>query len=71
VTAEPREVILSEEDLGEDHRAQMEELCRKLARTDPQEIEDEVWVRLDYFLCVGCKKKHVRAVRRSLRDPDV
>ena len=63
ITAEPREIVLNEEDLAKDHQAEIDRLCRELCATYKEEAQDEVWVRLEYFLCTACKKKFVREMR--------
>ena len=64
VTSEPREIVLTEEDLAGDTRQKIQEIAEALADTPPEELEEEVWVRLEYYLCVACKKTWVRAMKR-------
>lgn len=63
VTSEPRELVLTQEDLEKDHRAEIEKICRQMENLDPREIEEEVYVLLDYYLCLRCKKDYVRKVQ--------
>jgi HEAT repeat protein len=61
--SEPREIFLTEEDLAKDHQAEIERLAAELRNRPASEVEDEVWVRLEYFLCARCKKEYVGEVR--------
>jgi hypothetical protein len=67
ITCEPREVVITDQDLKEDHQARIQELCEQMRNMPAQEIEEEVWVRLQYFLCVPCKKVYVQQVRKGGR----
>ena len=65
ITSEPTVLEISEEDLAKDHEAEIRRLTESMAKRDAQELEDEVYVLLDYYLCVGCKKAYVSEVRRG------
>lgn len=65
VTSEPSELEFTEEDMAGDHEAELERLSRAISEKHPQELEDEVFVLLDYFLCVKCKKSYTAKVRRG------
>lgn len=63
ITCEPNELVFTEEDLARDHASEMERINREAEGRDPREFEDEVFVLLDYFLCVECKERFVKEVR--------
>jgi len=65
VTSEPRDVVIHTDDAEKDHQAEIEKLCEELSRRDAQDIEDEVYVNLVYYLCLECKKSYVREVRKG------
>lgn len=65
ITSEPAEMVISEADLARDHAAEIRQLLESMEKRDPQQLEDEVFVLLDYYLCVGCKRAYVREVRRG------
>lgn len=64
VTSEPREVVITDEDLAGDSQAKLDALCEAMRSTPAEDLADEVWVRVDYFLCTSCKKAFVKAARR-------
>jgi hypothetical protein len=67
---------LSDDDLIEDHRAEMRELIEKMKDADPQELEDQVYHAFRFDLCAECQKKYLqdplfrKAVRRGLHPTD-
>ena len=65
LTSEPTELHISEEDLSRDTSAEMEELFKRLEGKPVQELEDEVFVLLDYYLCLPCKRAYVAQVRKG------
>lgn len=65
LTSEPREVVITEEDLAKDHRAEIQKLCDAMANRDPQEVEEEVYVDLTFYLCTSCKQNFVKEVRKG------
>lgn len=72
LTSEPREVVITEEDLAKDQRAEIQKLCDQMANRDPQEVEEEVYVDLQFYLCTACKREFVKEVRKGpsmLPDP--
>lgn len=64
ITSEPRELVITEEDLKQDHQAAIDELCEQLKGMAAEEIEEEVAVHLEYYLCVACKKAFVDQIKR-------
>jgi len=67
VTSEPTELCFSKEDLEQDHEAEFQRLAGEIAGADAEELEEQVFVALDFFLCVKCKVDFVRGVRRGPR----
>lgn len=67
VTSEPREVVITDEDLAGDTQTKIDALCEEMKSTPAEDLADEVWVRVDYFLCTACKKSFVKAARRPPR----
>lgn len=67
VTSEPREVVITDEDLAGDTQAKLDLLCKEMKSTPAEDLADEVWVRVDYFLCTSCKKTYVKAARKPPR----
>lgn len=67
VTSEPREVVITEEDLQGDTQAKLDLLCEQMKSMPAEDLADEVWVRVDYFLCTACKKTFVKAARKAPR----
>ncbi|MFA5140228.1 MAG: hypothetical protein WC728_13435 [Elusimicrobiota bacterium] len=65
VTSEPTELSFSEEELSEDHDAELRRLAEETSGRDAEALEEEVFVDLDYFLCVSCKKAYVKEVRKG------
>jgi len=65
ITSEPTVLEISEEDLAKDQEAEIRSLRQAMAKRDAQELEDEVYVLLDYYLCLGCKKAYVSTVRKG------
>jgi HEAT repeat protein len=70
VTAEPREVIITDEDLAVDPQAKLDQLAEEMKSMPREDLEDEVWVRLEYYLCTGCKKSYVKDSRKPPRPAD-
>ncbi|MBI5242847.1 MAG: hypothetical protein HY922_04065 [Elusimicrobia bacterium] len=67
ITSEPSELVFSEEDMTRDHDADIRDAIERMKDRPAQEVEDEVFVLLDYYLCLGCKRAHVAAVRKGLK----
>jgi hypothetical protein len=65
ITSEPREVIITEDDLAGDTQAKIDEIAEAIRDVPPEELQDEVWVRLEYYLCTKCKTQYVRSVRKK------
>ena len=65
LTSEPTELHISEEEMSRDTAAEMEELFKRLEGKPVEELEDEVFVLLDYYLCLPCKRAHVAQVRKG------
>ncbi|MBI5882209.1 MAG: hypothetical protein HZB91_03795 [Elusimicrobia bacterium] len=63
ITCEPNELSFTAEELEGDHAAEMERLARECEGRDPKELEEEVFVLLDYHLCEDCKVKFVKDTR--------
>ena len=63
ITSEPREVVITAEDLAKDLPSQIQKLCSELEDLPAQEVEDQVWVRLEYYLCTPCKTRFVKTTR--------
>lgn len=61
VTSEPREVVITDEDLVGDTQSKLDALCEELKHTSEEDLAEEVWVRVEYYLCTACKKKYVKA----------
>ncbi len=51
---------LTTKDVGRDHMPEIRELNRRLAKMDPQEVEDGVYKRLKFDLCPGCQKEYIK-----------
>ena len=67
VTVEPREVVITDEDLAGDTQSKLDRLAEEMKSMPAEELEDEVWVRLEYYLCTTCKKNYVKAARTPPR----
>ena len=67
VTSEPREVVITDEDLAGDTQAKLDRLCEEMKSTPAEDLEDEVWVRVEYYLCTACKKKYVKSTKTQPR----
>lgn len=67
VTVEPREVVITDEDLAGDTQAKINALAEEMKSIPAEDLEDEVWVRLEYYLCTACKKRYVKAARKPPR----
>jgi hypothetical protein len=65
VVSEPRELVLTDEDLRADHSAQIEELIAGLENASAQECEDSVYVKFRFHLCVPCQRAFVLSMRPS------
>ncbi|MBI5624334.1 MAG: hypothetical protein HY924_11195 [Elusimicrobia bacterium] len=63
ITCEPNELSFTQEDLERDHAAELERISRSCEGRDPMELEEEVFVLLDYHLCAACKAGFVDRVR--------
>ncbi|MBI4677737.1 MAG: hypothetical protein HY748_09145 [Elusimicrobia bacterium] len=66
ITCEPNELSFTEGDLEKDHAAEVERISREAEGRDPKELEEEVFVLLDYYLCVGCKERFVKEAGKAL-----
>ena len=51
---------LTGEDIARDHLAEIRKLNRRLAKMDPQELEDGVYKRFEFDLCPTCQKVYIR-----------
>ncbi|MFC1679272.1 hypothetical protein ACFL2T_03575 [Elusimicrobiota bacterium] len=67
ITSEPTEVSFTEEELAQDHEAEMRKLTEELKELDSEELQDQVYVILEYYLCVKCKDSFVRVIRKGPR----
>jgi len=50
---------LTEDDLKQDHLAEIRRLAQNLASADPRELEDQVYKRFTFDLCPACQKKYL------------
>jgi len=67
VTSEPREVVITDEDLTGDTQAKLDALCEEMRSMPAEDLADEVWVRVEYYLCTACKRAYVKAARKNPR----
>lgn len=67
VTSEPREVVITDEDLAGDAQAKLNALCEEMKSMPAEDLAEEVWVRVEYYLCTACKKKYVKASKTPPR----
>jgi len=51
---------ISREDLARDPRSEMDRLLEKMRFMDPQELEDQVYKRLQLDLCPRCQRAYLR-----------
>ena len=51
---------LSREDLARDHRSEMARLIEDMRHMDPQELEDQVYKKLQFDLCPKCQRIYLR-----------
>jgi len=51
---------LSQDDLGRDHRKEIQALLEKLKDLDPEEAQDSVYRRLEFDLCMECQREYLR-----------
>ncbi len=51
---------LTEDDLKVDHLKEIRELAQRMAGMDPKDLEDQVYQRMTFDLCPGCRKKYVK-----------
>jgi len=58
----------TEEDLQRDHRAEMDTLIRDLARSTPDDIEDQVYRSFRYDLCPDCHRAFLRSPLAGLTE---
>ncbi len=63
LTSEPRDIFLTEKDLEAHSAEDLQRAADELAGLDPEEAQDEVFVRLRGFLCLACKRALVRQAR--------
>ena len=56
VTAAYDPMELTREDLARDHRREIEGLIENLARRDPAEVEESVYVLREYQVCPACRR---------------
>jgi len=50
----------SKEDLEKDHRAEMQSIMRDLARSTPDDIEDQVYRSFRFDLCPTCHRHYLK-----------
>ena len=59
----------TEQDLRRDHQAEITEVLAQLARSPPDEIEDQVYRSLRYDLCPACHHRFLAGPLAGLRTP--
>ena len=67
LTSEPREVVITDEDLTGDIQSKIDALAEEMKRIPAEDLADEVYVRVEYYLCTACKKSFVKAARKPSR----
>lgn len=68
ITSEPREVVITDEDMQGDTQAKLDALCEEMKSIPAEDLADEVWVRVEYYLCTSCKRAYVKASRKPPRS---
>ena len=58
---------LTAEDLAQDHRAEIERLCKEIEGRDPESLLDEVARLFKIDLCPGCQKTFLAELRERYR----
>lgn len=60
---------LTREDLERDHGAEMRRLLASMASRDPEELEEEVYLRRERRLCAACRRQVIDAFQATRRRP--
>ena len=56
-----------EELLKTDYRAKIRDLLKEMERSDPEELQDDVYRRFTYTLCRDCQRLYLSDPLRGLR----
>ncbi len=64
--ASKENLYFSESDLQKDLREEMAQLIRQMERMDPEQLNDEVYVRYEFDVCNACRKELYFQFRRQL-----
>ena len=64
--ASQENLYFSESDLQKDLRAEMDELIRQMEQMDPEQLNDEVYVRYEFDVCGSCRKQLYSQLRQRL-----
>ena len=57
--AENGDTVISADDMGKDHRQEMEKIIAELAKYSGQEIMDMVHRHMTFYLCLPCYKQWI------------
>jgi len=50
---------LTPDDLAGNHRAEIQALLNRLAKADPQELEDSIYKEFVFDLCMACQRRYL------------
>ena len=61
--AAPTPIVIEEKDLQKDFQSEIAELVDQMKSLDPQELEEQVYVKHELALCQACKKRFSDRIR--------